>query len=134
MSAETVHKLVVVGGGPAGLAAALYGARAGLAPVIVAPQIGGQLLGKGVDVENYPGVAASTGRGIIAEMRHQASTLFNTSMIDDMVTSVDLTQRPFLVKLNHSNVVLRAHTLVIAAGADSRWLGVSAAPPGWRLS
>ena len=50
------HKVVIVGGGPAGLSAAVYAARAGLRPVIIAPSFGGQLLGKGVDVENYPGV------------------------------------------------------------------------------
>ena len=59
--AQSVRKLVIIGGGPAGLSAALYAARAGLSPVVIAPQIGGQLLAKGVDVENYPGVATSTG-------------------------------------------------------------------------
>ena len=49
-------KLAVVGGGPAGVTAAIYAARAGLKPVVVAPAMGGQLMSKGVNVENYPGI------------------------------------------------------------------------------
>ena len=64
---STVEDVVIIGGGPAGLASAIYAARAGLKPLIVAPAFGGQLLGKGVDVENYPGVvgSAATGRGVL---------------------------------------------------------------------
>ena len=47
---------MIVGAGPGGLSAAVYAARAGLAPVVIAPSDGGQLLGKGVTVENYPGI------------------------------------------------------------------------------
>lgn len=66
-----VEDVVIIGGGPAGLAAAIYAARAGLKPLIVAPAFGGQLLGKGVDVENYPGVvgSAATGRGVCVRAR-----------------------------------------------------------------
>eukprot|EP00658_Telonema_sp_P-2_P008523 TRINITY_DN13216_c0_g1_i4.p1 TRINITY_DN13216_c0_g1~~TRINITY_DN13216_c0_g1_i4.p1 ORF type:complete len:652 (-),score=166.73 TRINITY_DN13216_c0_g1_i4:204-2159(-) len=123
-TAGRVQKLVVIGGGPAGLSAALYAARAGLTPVVIAPQVGGQLLGKGVDVENYPGVATSTGRGIVAEMRHQASSLFNSQMVDDIVVQVDLSSSPFSLRLNQSSQLIWAHTLVIASGADSKWLQV----------
>ena len=53
---DSPAKVIVIGGGPAGLSACIYAARAGLSPVLIAPAFGGQLLGKGVDVENYPGV------------------------------------------------------------------------------
>ena len=55
------------------MAAALYAARAGLAPLVIAPSMGGQLQGKGVDVENYPGLANQTGPALVAAMRHQAA-------------------------------------------------------------
>jgi len=58
---EFPERVVIVGAGPAGLAAAIYTARAGLGPVIIAPPLGGQLQGKGVTVENYPGVHGDTG-------------------------------------------------------------------------
>ena len=119
-------KVLILGGGPAGLTAAIYAARAGLEPIIVAPQFGGQLLGKGVDVENFPGVvgAQATGRGIVQLMRAQAYE-FKTLMIDDVAVQVDVSQgRPFRVQLNASSAPVFAHSVVIATGADSRWLGV----------
>lgn len=109
------------GSGPAGLAAAVYAARAGLAPVVAAPAIGGQLQGKGVDVENYPGVNMSTGPTLVYNMQMQAAQ-FGAVFEQEMVNSVDLSVRPFVVKTNDSTIA--AHSLVIATGADSKWLGV----------
>ena len=56
---QFAERVVIVGRGPGGLSAAVYAARAGLAPVVIAPSDGGQLLGKGVTVENYPGIVQS---------------------------------------------------------------------------
>jgi hypothetical protein len=67
------EKVVIIGSGPAGLAASIYAARAGLKPVVVAPPFGGQLMGKGVDVENYPGLLGQTGPGVVNLMIDQAS-------------------------------------------------------------
>ena len=106
--------------------------RAGLSPVLIAPSFGGQLLGKGVDVENFPGVlgAQATGRGIVQLMRKQALS-FNAKMIDDVVVEADLGASPFTLRLNGSGVegdaaatTVSTHTLIIATGAESRWLGV----------
>jgi hypothetical protein len=63
--------------------------------------LAGQLLGKGVDVENYPGVVGdgATGTGVVALMRSQAAS-FATRMLDDLLVDVDLSQRPFVLTLN----------------------------------
>jgi thioredoxin-like negative regulator of GroEL len=110
------NKLVVIGAGPAGLAAAVYAARAGLKPVVVAPPMGGQLMGKGVDVENFPGVEGSTGPSIVKQMRRQAFA-FETRFEFDMATSIDLSKRPFAVSHAHG----------MLAGMLAGWLARSRA-------
>jgi len=92
---------------------------------VVSPLVGGQLLQKGVDVENFPGVhgKSATGREIVEVMRQQA-TSFQAMLIDDMVVGMDLTKRPFTIRLNNTGEI-SATTLVVATGADSRWLNVT---------
>jgi thioredoxin-disulfide reductase len=129
--ADNHRKMVVIGGGPAGLSAAIYAARAGLQPLVLAPLIGGQLLGKGVDVENYPGVTgvAATGRGIVSLMRLQARG-FQCAFQSSAVASIE--QRAgggFTIALNGTESVpnptpVTADTVVLATGSDSRWLNV----------
>jgi len=115
------EKVVIIGAGPAGLAAAVYASRAGLSPVIVAPPVGGQLMGKGVNVENYPGIISNTGPGIVDLMLRQAAE-FGTTFVPELVTEVDFKSRPFSVKT--ANVSLTSHTVILATGSVSRWLGV----------
>lgn len=95
---EFPERVVIIGSGPAGLSAAVYAARAGLRPVVVAPPMGGQLQGKGVDVENYPGLFNVTGPEVVSKMREQAA-LFGTVFEGDMVTNVNIDKRPFSVEL-----------------------------------
>jgi len=119
-----VERVVILGGGPAGLAAAIYAARAGLKPVVVAPPFGGQLMGKGVDVENYPGLLEQTGPGVVMLMQKQAAS-FGTLFLEQSVVKVELAPSgggPFVLHTNHS--VVKCHALVVATGADSKWLGV----------
>jgi thioredoxin reductase len=119
-----VDRVAILGGGPAGLAAAIYAARAGLKPVVVAPPFGGQLMGKGVDVENYPGLLEQTGPGVVMLMQKQAAS-FGTLFLEQTVVKVELGAQgggPFVLHTNHS--VLKCHTLIVATGADSKWLGV----------
>lgn len=119
--APPIENIAIIGAGPAGLAAAIYAARAGLRPVVVAPPIGGQLQGKGVLVENYPGVNDTTGPDIVYGMQLQAAD-FGTIFEQDAVTELDVRSRPFVLKTNQSTI--HAHSIVVATGADSRWLGV----------
>merc|ERR1712159_816862 len=114
------EKVVVVGGGPAGLAAAIYAARAGLKPVVVAPPFGGQLMGKGVDVENYPGLMDQTGPSVVQLMQTQAIS-FGTVFLEDLAAAVDTTSRPFIINTPQGDI--KTHSIIIATGADSRWLG-----------
>ena len=112
----------MLGGGPAGLAAALYAARAGLKPVLIAPVVGGQLQGKGVDVENFPGVPGGSGVEIVRTMRAQCAA-FGARGVDDLASAVDLSARPFRVTLNATADVVHARAIIVATGADARWLG-----------
>jgi len=122
MSAAEAGKVVIVGAGPAGYTAAIYAARAGASPVIVeglAP--GGQLMIT-TDIENFPGFADPVaGPELMAAMRGQAERM-GTRIISDMVQAVDLSARPFRVEMTGGE--LMAETLIIATGAEARWLGI----------
>ena len=136
---QQVESVVIVGGGPAGLSAAIYAARAGLKPVVLAPSFGGQLLGKGVDVENFPGVvgADATGRGIIEIMRRQAKS-FAVRLVPEAVVAVvphssasssssagGKRRNEFELVLNDTErTAVRTRSVILATGAASRWLGV----------
>lgn len=117
------EKVIVIGGGPAGMASAIYAARAGLTPLVIAPSMGGQLQGKGVDVENYPGLHNLTGPAVIASMRTQAIQ-FGAVFEDDFVTKIDASSRPLRVYANSTGFI-EAHSIIVATGADSKWLGIS---------
>ena len=116
------ERVTIIGGGPAGISAAIYAARAGLKPVVVAPPMGGQLQGKGVDVENYPGMVNVTGPAVVATMRNQAAS-FGAVFEAETVLTIDTSQRPFKVITNSSTI--DTHTIILATGADSNWLGVT---------
>jgi thiol-disulfide isomerase/thioredoxin len=115
------ERVTIIGGGPAGLSAAIYAARAGLKPVVVAPPMGGQLQGKGVDVENYPGLFNVTGPAVISLMRQQAIE-FGTMFEAETVIGVDVTSRPLKVITNSSTI--ETHAIIVATGAESNWLNV----------
>jgi thioredoxin reductase (NADPH) len=115
--------LLIIGAGPAGYTAAIYAARAGLKPVLVAGmQPGGQLTIT-TDVENYPGFAeAVQGPWLMEQMRAQAEHV-GTDLKSDVVTRVDFSHRPFRAECDSGDVYL-AQTVVIATGAQARWLGI----------
>ena len=113
--------MTIIGGGPAGLSAAIYAARAGLRPVVVAPPMGGQLQGKGVDVENYPGLFNVTGPAVVAMMRTQAVE-FGAVFKAETVVGINIDKRPFRVRTNSSTI--DTHAIIVATGAESNWLDV----------
>jgi thioredoxin reductase (NADPH) len=114
---------LIIGSGPAGYTAAIYAARALLKPVMVSGlQPGGQLTIT-TDVENYPGFAdVIQGPWLMDQMRAQAEHV-GTEFVSDVVVSADLSKRPFRVECDSGEVFL-AETLIIATGAQAKWLGL----------
>ena len=113
------------------MSAAIYAARAGLTPLVIAPAMGGQLQGKGVEVENYPGLHTEvTGPAIVSAMRQQAAQ-FGAVFEDDIVIAVNASTRPLQVITNtsHTNPI-DTHTIIVATGAESNWLNI---PGEWEL-
>jgi thioredoxin reductase (NADPH) len=122
--AQTLRtRVLIIGAGPAGYTAAIYAARAGLDPMLVAGlQPGGQLMIT-TDVENYPGFADPIqGPWLMDQMRAQAEHV-GTRVVDDIVTGVDFGVRPFRCT-GDSGTTYLAETVVIATGAQARWLGL----------
>src|SRR5215475_5054831 len=118
------RKIVIIGSGPAGYTAAIYAARANLAPLMLTgAQAGGQLMLTTL-VENYPGfVEGIQGPELMETMQKQAAH-FGAEMINDDVTAVDFSRRPFVVKAGEQT--FESDTVVIATGASSKLLGLPA--------
>lgn len=116
-------KVLILGSGPAGCTAAIYAARANLEPMLVAGlQPGGQLTIT-TDVENFPGFAeAVQGPWLMEQMQEQARHV-GTRFMDDTITSVDLSKRPFTA-VGDSGDTYSGDTLIICTGATARWLGM----------
>jgi thioredoxin reductase (NADPH) len=131
---DTIHDVIILGSGPAGLTAAIYAARANLAPllvegVVVGGPTGGQLT-LTTDVENFPGFPEGImGPALITDMRTQAER-FGTTFLTEDVTRVALDGRPFVLE-TASGAELRARSLIIATGAKPRRLDVPGEDELW---
>src|SRR5947207_475416 len=116
-------RVLILGSGPAGYTAAIYAARAMLKPMLIqGVQPGGQLTIT-TDVENYPGFAdVIQGPWLMEQMKAQAEHV-GTKVVNDLITDVDFTRRPFMLK-GDSGTTYTADAVIIATGAQARWLGL----------
>ena len=117
-----MRNVIIIGSGPAGLTAALYAARANLAPLLIEGlESGGQLMLTTM-VENFPGYREGVmGPDLIAELLTQAKR-FGTEIISGDVTAVEFGSRPFTIRLGDD--VQETTALIIATGASARLLGL----------
>ena len=115
-------KVLVIGSGPAGYTAAVYAARAALAPVLVQGlQPGGQLTIT-TEVENWPGESTIQGPDLMLKMAAQAEHV-GAELVSDIILDIDLSKRPFIAN-GDSGTRYSADTVIITTGAQARWLGL----------
>lgn len=119
---QSPHNVIIIGSGPAGYTAALYAGRASLDPLVFAgAQPGGQLMIT-TDVENYPGFPDGIMGPELMELFRKQCERFGAKVVFEMVTKVDLTERPF--KVWTGDTLHLGHTVIIATGAEAKWLGL----------
>ena len=118
-----LKKLIILGSGPAGYSAGIYAARAGLDPMLITGlEVGGQLTTT-TDVENFPGYSkVIQGPWLMEEMKGQAKAV-GTEMIQDHISKVDLSKKPFEATGN-SGQVYTADSFIVSTGAQARWLNL----------
>ena len=117
-----IHKVIIIGTGPAGLTAALYAGRANLSPLIFeGPQPGGQLTIT-TDVENYPGFPEGVMGPELMDLFRKQAIRFGTETISLMVDKVDLSSRPFKIWAGENQY--QTQTIIISTGASAKLLGL----------
>jgi thioredoxin reductase (NADPH) len=116
------REVTIIGSGPAGLTAAVYAARANLAPLVIeGVEAGGQLM-LTTDVENYPGfIDGIMGPELMERMRKQAAR-FGAEYLTENVTGVDFDRRPFAITIGSDSIESRS--VIISTGATAKMLGV----------
>lgn len=127
---DKIHDVIIVGSGPAGLTAAIYTARANLAPLMIegepsstSDQPGGQLM-LTTEVENFPGFRDGImGPELMDEMRAQAER-FGTTILTEKVASIDFSERPYSVTTREGTY--RGNSIIVSTGAQSLMLGLEA--------
>ncbi|MCP5086265.1 MAG: thioredoxin-disulfide reductase [Rhodobacteraceae bacterium] len=120
---DTRHtRLLIIGSGPAGYTAGVYGSRAMLEPILVQGiEPGGQLTTT-TEVENWPGDTEVQGPDLMLRMEAHARDV-GTEIIGDIISDLDLSKRPFTAK-GDSGTVYTADAVILATGARAKWLGL----------
>ena len=122
MSNTRYTRLLIIGSGPAGYTAGVYGSRAMLEPILVQGiEPGGQLTTT-TEVENWPGDNEVQGPELMTRMEAHA-TAVGTEIIGDIINSLDLSSRPFTAK-GDSGTIYMADAVILATGARAKWLGL----------
>jgi thioredoxin reductase (NADPH) len=117
-----MRNVVIIGSGCAGNTAAIYAARANLAPLVVSGHEAGGQLSLTTLVENFPGFPEGiNGPDLVENMKKQARN-FGAEFVDGSVIDADFSARPF--RLNVEGEWIEARTIIIASGASARWLGL----------
>lgn len=117
------EKVIIIGGGPSGLGAAIYNARAFLKPLVIAGSPPGGQLTLTTDVENYPGIPSIMGPELIQKMREHAAQ-FDTRFVDDNVVKVDFTDPKNLKIQVSGGEEYVAESVLITTGASAKWLDI----------
>ena len=115
-------RLIILGSGPAGCTAALYAARANLAPLLITGNVQGGQLTATTDVENWPADVQGVQGPELMERFMQHAARFNTSVVSDHILNVDLKGRPFVLKGEAGSYTCDA--LIVATGASAKYLGL----------
>jgi len=123
MEAENeTEKLVIIGGGPAGLTAAIYAGRSGLEPLVInGPEPGGRITTTS-ELENYPGFPEGIGGFEIMQKFTEQAERFAARMVYEIVEDVDFSEKPYMIETEENNY--RAESIIIATGSNPRQLGV----------
>lgn len=119
---EDIHEVIIIGSGPAGLSAAIYASRAGLSPLLLTGRdIGGQAATTD-RIENYPGFPEGIAGSKLTHLMQEQAERFDTQVVFDEITAVDLSAHPFKVKTYDKEYAAKA--LIVATGISPRKLGV----------
>jgi thioredoxin reductase (NADPH) len=123
-----IRTVIIIGSGPAGHAAAIYAARANLKPLMFEGLVrggipGGQLMITN-DVENYPGFPEKVAGPDLMKAFREQSVVQGVEILTEDVNHVDLSKRPFTVTAGDDKIRYQARTIIIATGAQAKWLGL----------